>query len=657
MPVTLSGLSSDIDTQGIIQKLVEVERMPIKRLQYEKEIKHVEKKTWGELKTKLKKFDETLKNLYGFQQVFKKRKFITDKEEYINASVIDNADKCEHDIEINQLAKAHKIMTDKISDDKVLPGAIFIIQIGEEKVEIKGFKNGGKINKLVKVLKDEGKDIIKVQKVKTDSKNIILSIESLKTGEKNYIKIEGASPDDNKLFNELGLFRTEKPVALDFNFNDKTPSSLQFHNGYNNTPALFVCPGKKADIMINKKINNGSIEVIYKSIPLPVKHVNGNQVIQKSIDEVTIKDVTIFGADIILNKFKKPIDTKKGEAYIQINFDNNDNNKKITINLSATNKWTVIKKELNNSVNINSISFINKTDRNFLFDNLKIFEMGDGKQFKNVVQTPQDAKIKINGVEMTRDKNKNLDDIIDGVSLNLLKKSTEPIKIEIKEDIEKIEKTLGDFIKQYNNIIKYILEVSKNSKAKKPGKKKLDRGVLSNNITLMNLHSKIRATVLNSYTTSLGRKLAILTQIGISTGKWGSAWDNVRKGLLKLDKDKFIFTLNSYGDKISELFGYDSNNDKIIDTGIAFTLNNVITPFIRRQGIIEGKISLVDTLIRSTDKRIARKEEQLKKYEENLRHKFSKMEQGMHSLKGSQKAIESQMNNLPGFSSPSKKKK
>ena len=214
---------------------------------------------------------------------------------------------------------------------------------------------------------------------------------------------------------------------------------------------------------------------------------------------------------------------------------------------------------------------------------------------------------------MTRDKNKNLDDIIDGVSLNLLKKSTEPIKIEIKEDIEKIEKTLGDFIKQYNNIIKYILEVSKNSKAKKPGKKKLDRGVLSNNITLMNLHSKIRATVLNSYTTSLGRKLAILTQIGISTGKWGSAWDNVRKGLLKLDKDKFIFTLNSYGDKISELFGYDSNNDKIIDTGIAFTLNNVITPFIRRQGIIEGKISLVDTLIRSTDKRIARKEEQLKK--------------------------------------------
>lgn len=653
MPVTLSGLSSDIDTQGIIQKLVEVERIPINRLQYEKEIKHVEKKTWGELKTKLKKFNETLKNLYGFQQVFKKRKFITDKEEYINASVVDNAEKCEHDIEINQLAKAHKIMTDKISDDKVLPGATFIIQIGEEKIEIKGFKNGGKINKLVKVLKDEGKDIIKVQKVKTDSKNIILSIESLKTGEKNHIKLEGASPDDNKLFNELGLFRTEKPVALDFNFNDKTPSSLQFHNGYNNTPALFVGTKKKADVMINKKINNGSIEVIYKSIPLPIKHVNGNQMIQKSIDEVTIKDVTIFGADIILNKFKKSKATKTGEAYIQINL---DNNKKITINLNTTNKWAVIKKELNNSVNIHSISFINKTDRNFLFDNLKIFEMGDGKQFKNVVQKPQDAKIKINGVEMTRDKNKNLDDIMDGVSLNLLKKFTEPIKIEIKEDIEKIEKTLGDFIKQYNNIIKYILEVSKNSKAKKPGEKNSDRGVLSNNISLMNLHSKIRSTVLNSYTTSLGRKLAILTQIGISTGKWGSAWDNVRKGLLKLDKDKFIFTLNSYGDKISELFGYDSNKNKTIDTGIAFTLNNVITPFIRRQGIIEGKISLADTLIRSTDKRIARKEEQLKKYEETLRHKFSKMEQGMQSLKGSQKAIESQINTLPGFSSTSKKK-
>jgi len=65
----------------------------------------------------------------------------------------------------------------------------------------------------------------------------------------------------------------------------------------------------------------------------------------------------------------------------------------------------------------------------------------------------------------------------------------------------------------------------------------------------MNLHSKLRATVINRYTTSLGDELSILAQIGISTGDIGTAWENIRKGHLQLNEMKLDTAINKYGKK------------------------------------------------------------------------------------------------------------
>ncbi|MBU1077583.1 MAG: flagellar filament capping protein FliD [Spirochaetes bacterium] len=655
MPVSISGLSSDIDTQGIVNKLVEVERRPIERLQYEKQEKEYQKKTWNQLKEKLKKFDTTLQKLYGHNRIFRKRKFISDSEEYFTALAKDNADKGEHKIQVDQLAAAHKITTDQIPADKQLSGSTFSIQIGKDTVKIDNFKNGGTIEKLIEVLQNDADTIVKIQKVKSDENNIILSIESKKTGRLNDIKLSPETASDNKLFDELGLFRTEEPIALHFDFNNKTPQQLKFDdNGFNNTPALLIQKKSPSALSINKKISEGSLDFMYKSVSPPAVDISGNLIKKRSIDEVTIKDVTILGADLILNKIKEVETVDKGEAQLQIELENND---MITIDLPASGNWAQIKKELDRDSGIKNLTFINNSEDHYLVDDIRIFEKETDKTaYKNVVTEPQDAKLKMDGVELTRDRNNNLEDVIDGANLNLHKKTPEEVKVAISEDKEEIEKSLMDFIKEYNDVIDFIKKNGKNPQAKKPGEKNLEKGILSNDFSLMNLHSKMRGTVLNSYTTSLGNKLSILAQIGISTGKWGSAWENIQKGLLILDNEKFDLAINSMGDQISEIFGYDANNDKKLDTGVAFTLDNIIQPFINSRGIISGKMDLADALIRSTDKNIERKEKMLETYRRNLEHKFGKMEQGLQQLKASQKTLDNQINTLPG-NSPSGKKK
>ncbi len=656
MPVTLSGFNSDFNTAELTKKLVDLERRPIERLQREKKDIQLEKSTWKNLKEKLQIFEKVVNKLYGFDRIFRKRKIYSDQEDFLSSTVKDNADKGEHTIEIKNLARAHKIITDKIPAEKKLPGATFTIQVGEEEIKVTGFQKGGTITRLAKVLRDEAKKLIEVRKLKADKDNIILSIESKKTGKKNSINIIDDSEKIKKLFKELGLVKIEKPTALQYDFNNKQPLNLQFYdNGYKNTPALFIQAKQKAALSIGKKIDHGVIEFVYKTIiPQKEEQITGKHVSRKSIDHVQIKDVIIYGANIILNKMNgTPLKQEKGNASVEI-LDKNNNN--IQINLKNTNNWQTCKVELKDLKDIQSVNIINNSEVHYIIDNLKIFSKDDEKKtFKNVTQSPEDAEFKIDGVDLTRDRNKNLDDIIDGVTLNLLKKTPEPVKIEIKEDREKIETCLNDFVNQYNNILGYIINSMKSSTKSKPGKSDEDSGILSNDISLMNLHSKLRATAVGSYPTSFGNKLSMLVQMGISTGKWGSDWDNIRKGFLLFDKAKFDSAFNSFGDEISELFGYDTDKNNTIDTGVGYTLDKVIEPFSQRRGVIEGKISLTDVMIAAKDDAIKRKEKEVANYEDNLRKKFGKMEQRLNSLKANEKAFDNQMNALPRTSSAGKK--
>ncbi len=661
MPVTISGLASDIDTEGIIHKLVEVEKIPLRRLEEEKKLKCQEKKVWKLLKEELVKLNDITKELYGFRSIFKDKKAINN--EFFTLTPTRNAKKSKHKIEILSLAKSHKILTDPISFKETLPGSIFEISVGEEKRVIKGFKKGGTPQKLVDVLNKEAGDLIDAQIIKADKNNVIISIEAKNTGEKNRINLRGKRAEDEKLFKKIGLF--SKPVKnfLSLNFDDKKPADFNFIlNGYNNTISALIKTKQSREYRLDSPLENikdGKIEFVYNLLPVKKKPLvdKSGKIVKKNIGNVAIKDVIIYGADVILNRILKR--EKKGEKkfkspIIEL-YDTKGNVQ--TISLEFTNKWRKFSDKIEIEP-LTKIVFKNFSDYDMELDNLKITAQTKGKKFKNVVQEPSDAQLKMDGVLIKRDKNEDLNDVINGVTLNLKQETTKPIIVEIREDVEKINEKVNKFVEQYNKIIEFISEAGKTSKSTRPGEyKKEDRGILSNDISLMNLQSKLRATVVSSYKTSLGNRLAMLAQIGISTGKWGSVWADIRKGTLKIDEDKFNTALAQFGEKVGELFGYDSNGDKIIDTGVAYTLVNVLKPYTAPKGVIDGKISLAELMIRSTEKRIAKKEEEIEKYKKSLKRKFGKMESTLQQLKGMSQTLENSLGNLNFETGGGKKKK
>ena len=82
-----------------------------------------------------------------------------------------------------------------------------------------------------------------------------------------------------------------------------------------------------------------------------------------------------------------------------------------------------------------------------------------------VIQEAKDSILKLNGIEINRDKNEEITDIFEGVSLNLLKTSNEEkVTLSIDSNLEEEVKLLEDFVQAYNKLLEYIKQTTKTEK-------------------------------------------------------------------------------------------------------------------------------------------------------------------------------------------------
>ena len=90
---------------------------------------------------------------------------------------------------------------------------------------------------------------------------------------------------------------------------------------------------------------------------------------------------------------------------------------------------------------------------------------------------------------------------------------------------------------------------------------------------------------------------------------------------------------------IKMLFGYDSDGDLIVDTGIAYKLDKQISAYTQTGGILAMKTSSLDSKIKSSESKISKLENQMAKKEAELRNKYSQMEGSLNSLEAQQNTI------------------
>jgi flagellar hook-associated protein 2 len=292
---------------------------------------------------------------------------------------------------------------------------------------------------------------------------------------------------------------------------------------------------------------------------------------------------------------------------------------------------------------IDSIEILNNnTHRNISIRNIRVFDPDarEGIKPKNPLSVARDAVVVMDGIEVKRSSN-NINDLIPGVNLVARGVSDRPVTLGVESDRESVKNAIFSLVGNYNRLMaevnvlirsddRIIQELSYLT-TEEQGELKKRLGVFSGDSTLNQLKNNLQRIVGGPYPTMADRDLSMLTQIGIGTdvrgAGSGSGYDPSRlRGYLEVDEGILDNALDTQLQAIQQLFGYDSDGDLIVDSGVAYSLENISKPYVETGGIISLKTGTIDSRITQDQRRIETLDRQLAAKEAALKLQYGQME-------------------------------
>lgn len=674
MAVGVSGLSSDIDTQDIINKLIEVEKRPLARMEEEKEILNFKVEVLQELNKNLARLKDSSYRLYGLESVFRSKKAFGVNEDFYSIIANPNALPGNFRLQIDQLAASHSVASDPFPSSTQFKKGTISIRIGTNEKEI--LFDGGDADQLVWAINRQAGNIIDAGTVRNTSDTSVLSLTAKDTGKRNSIVLK----DPEGILSSISMLKKKKESSFELDLSGNTSPDFQKYKGVKDSlknlegslninagnmvvddyAAELTIPVTKADVQTVLQVR-----WIHRKKTAPTTQ---NQVPEENLDSATlfsrifsvqVKELEIRGAPFAINPQEK--DTGEPEdktATIQ-------REKESGVGIASVSGKKRVEKlfPLQTSSNEQSVEipldkgfdsfntvivYSDDPESELVITHLQIADKSKGgMDFAKTLQQPQDARFKINDVDVERPRNDNIDDVINNISINLKQTTDKPTSFNVDFDKEKIENGITSFISNYNRCVSMMMDVQKSKEVTKPGEyERSDRGILAGDITINNIRSRMRSIMVAPYPTSLSNRLALAMQMGISTGRFNAPVDEVRAGLLKFDQELFRKMFTQYPQATAELFGSDTDGNKIIDSGLGFVMNDFLLNVTRpKSGMVNLMVEKTKTDIDSKKKQIKTKEEQIAAYEEKLKIQFLNMEKNMSGLKAQQKWMDQQMKN------------
>jgi len=524
MPVTMGGMASGMDTDNIIKKLVEVEARPIYQWQAEKENYSQRKEALGKLGSVLAKVSDTAKDLYGFRAAYNDKKAVSGDPGALEVIPNRFAQPGERAIQVEEIAAAHKITTDPIAGDQKLSPGKFRIEVGGVSHSIK-FR-GGVLKALQEQLDADAQDIISTSIVNTAENRQVLTLESKVTGKKGEIKLSG----ERDILYESGLVKGAKEgdnekVALVFDGRYFVPYAGDVKVPQNTGNLDLDKDGKSirltgllwreyvlpAELMVKK---NSTLEVsVEYALPeekekdeaLPFKLEVGPE------EKTIIKGIELQGYNVSRIRPLEKKEPKKqaadilGVGVVSVDAQKNARTEKLyPIDKKFKGKMEIpLGRDFPDMKIAKVIFYCNEGDAKFADASvLTPIDTTGLLDPKNVIAKPADAKLKVDGIEITRDKNDGLNDVVKGLTLNLKGKTDKPVIVKIEHDADKAVQKVRQFVEAYNAYIDYNRQITKAAKGEKAGdylKNKDKNGLFVGDMTVLRLENSLRATVNGAY--------------------------------------------------------------------------------------------------------------------------------------------------------------
>lgn len=664
MPVTMGGMASGIDTDSIINKLVEVESQPIKQLEKSKILNSHKKEVLTLLSSQLKDLDAKAKDLYGFRASYEEKKSISSEPSVLDVTATKYADVGTSSIEVLEVASNHKITTDNIDGDIKLPSGRLVIEVNEESKSLR-FR-GGKLKAFADALGEEVSSLVSVSYVKTSGNNHIISLTSKTAGKKGTIKISGSE----ELLKAAGLITGKKndnsndaPLVFDRRFISSYKGDVKVENPDGSVEVS--SDGKSLSIkgllwqeyelplsvdISQNTVLNFSFEYSKEEAeePVPYKVETGPE------EEINIKGIKLHSYNIsrirpLDDKETRKFDSLTGVGVVSLE-EGNRVEKIYPLDSDAAKSQEIpLGKDFEGKKISHVIFYSNRGNTVFTEPVFSTPIESEGEfELKNVLDEAKNAIVKVNGIEVERERNRDLDDIVKGLVIDLKRKSEYPVEIKTDHDIEKPIEKIKNFVEAYNGYLDFHKKITKAVKTDKPGEsRKLDEsGIFVGDTTILRLESALKGIVSGAYQSRAEKPIKMFSQMGVSTGRINSSWESIQDGKLVIDEAELRNTIINNPEGVHMFFGSDYEGDNRVNSGMAFTFTRTIDPYISfGKNIIETKIELEDNSIKMANERIQRQEVHLKQFEEKLRKKFASMEKSISSSKNQQEWMNQQMNN------------
>lgn len=672
--ISIPGVSDKYKTNDIVEGLMKVERVPLNREQEHLDSIKKQQEAWRTVNQKMSSLRDSVKSLYSFDNPFNNKLASSTDEYAITATATRDASYESFQIEVIQPASADRFLSDEIEKNQRIPSGNYVFKTGDKTISMNW--KGGKIEDFVTSLNKRAKDVIKASLIGVNKGNKALLIESLKTGSDARLEFQDAA---------LSL-------ALDLNMIKKAESE---HESFGTTLSEIKAPQNLAQ---NEQlglpfISSSYVQVTEQGILVPprggftidipnaiakddgqtilftviakevsditqAQNQKSSEPLLPSAGSITFQNITIDNNQSSLDLPQSPtpripLEKIKTDSVLFALFeDGTERELKISSDAFGQN-GAEIKLNVSEYPGIKSIVMRNSnTGVEYSISKLESFDAKANLGYApvNPIDVAADAIIKYEGITITRPENK-IEDVVPNVTLNLLQKTERPATIKIDPDVESAKDALINFVGRYNQTIAEINILSQNkpeliseldylsTDERNAYTEKL--GIFSGDFSLSNVKNSMQSIISSVYQETESSQITMLSQIGISTNATNYSGYNPSKmrGYLEINEKVLDDALQNNLDSIKSLFGFDSDGDLIIDSGIGFNLDKQLTAYVQSGGILATKNSTLDRQVKASEQKIASLETQLARKEAELKSKYGQMESTLNSLENQSNSI------------------
>ena len=665
--ISIPGVSSKYNTTQLVEDLVEAERIRLTRMEEQVDEFETTRTPCRQVNQEMGSLQRSTKSLYGFENPFSEKNAVSSNERILTALASRTAPFDSYSITVKQVATADRFMTPSLDRDFRVESGTYTFTVGDQSVSLR--YRGGTVADFARRLSEKGDGLVRATTVRDTTSTLVLMIEALPTGSENRLIFED---DARGLALETGMMRPattgEGRITLSAAVSEPRtaagipvpPSAFSLSED-----TLRVQPSSSMDLPFDSPaaVAEGMVlEYSYRTVDISEEDLAPRVPPGPAFPETPAAS---FGG-LTVQSTGSGFDVPRAEAWVPPEPVDDWNVFSVegtagTVSLPAIQPaadFRTVRVEASGlPTDLRSLTVENdNTHRAIEIRNIRLFDPARQGNLEpvNPAGTAGDAIIEFRGIEARRPSN-SIDDLVDGLTINLKRASDEPVDLEIEPDTEAAKEGIIKFVFSYNQLLTRILVLTSDDSAVIDELEYLDEdqrkafeeqlGSLRGDLSLNQMKNRLQTIVSNPYSTRAGADLTLLAQIGVSTnassGNTGGSLDFSKlRGYLEIDEEKLDSFLESDIDAVKDLFGRDTTGDLVVNSGVAREVDNFLTPYTQTWRFVSTRISRIDSQIDATKDDIADYEEYLEDYEADLKREYGNMEAMLNQLENSSKELD-----------------